>query len=353
MDIQNRVGDGLMIVKIPTISIETERLGLLSGITITSLAFSGSIFTKGDASIVFYEVPRNGAFYNVWDMGGKWVIYFDGNPVWTGYAMDVRSERLGKLMKRSVSLVDQTEAWNVLVKDKMYPASPNPSYTVGDLISDLANDGALASGVPLENLPDNSTLLSDILDGGVYTIRSSTYLAELQKVLTWVGYKLYADPYNGSINIIDPNNTPATGSLPISFNSENLLSAGFDMQYSNIATTVVVGDKVSGKAVAYGYLADTSDTTNFDIRKLEKVAFATTFGVKEDKLKDIAKNIFDLSRRGSQTLSLSVAGYYTTSLLWNSLSWIDANGNAGNYKISRYAVNVTPQEITTSLEAIL
>lgn len=342
-----------MIVKIPTIDIEAEGLGTLSDIALTSVSLSGSIFEQGTANITFYEKSHNGSFYNVWDMGGKWTVSFDGHPIWIGYAMDVQSERLGKIMKRQVSLVDQTEAWNVLVKDKMYPSSPNSSYTVGDLISDLANDGASASGVPLGTIPTNSTPLSDILDSGVYIIRSSTYLAEIQKVLTWVGYKLYADPYAGNIDIVDPNNSPATGSLNLSFNSEELLSAAFNIQYRDIATTVVVGDDVSGKAEAYGHLASTADNTNFNIRKLEKVAFVTTYGVKDGKLSDIAKNVFDLSRRGGQRLSLKIAGYYNQSLLWSGLSWIDANGNEGSYKISGYTINVSPTEVTTDLEAIL
>ncbi len=352
MDFQTGAGDG-MIVRLPAVSISTEGLGSLDNVTITNIVLSGSIFSQGTGSITFFEKAKDGKFYNVSDMGGKWTISFDGQNIWTGYVMEVNSNRLGKIMKRSISLVDQTEAWDVLVKDKIYPASADSGYTVGDLISDLSIDAANASGVPIDVIPDNSTTLDSVLSAGRYTIRSSTYLAEIQKVLTWVGYKLYADPFSGKISIIDPNNTPTTGALNVSFNSDNLLSASFDIKYGDIATTVVVGDDVSGKAVAYGHLASTSDNTNFNLRKIEKVAFVTTYGVKDSQLSSIAESVYNLSRRGGQLLKVTVAGYYPQSLLWNSVDWADANNNSGSYKVSGYSIEVSPSSISTTIEAVL
>ena len=345
-----------MIIKIPYISISGDSISFDNNSAVfTNLSLKGSIFSQGSASITFFEKPNrsDGSFSNINDFGGKWIIQLDGNSVWQGYVMDVKSIRGQKFMKREVSLVDQTEAWNVLVKDKLYPLTTNSSYTVGNLISDLANDAASASGVGTDTVADSSTTLSSILENETYVIRSSTYLAEINKVLQWIGYKVYADPYTGKISIIDPNNTGTMDSLSIAFNSDELLNASFDINYRDIATTVVVGDDISGKAVAYGHLADTSDNTNFNLRKLEKVAFVTTYGVKDTSLSDIAKSVFDLSRQGNQKLVVEFAGYRKQSLLWNALSWVDANGNSGSYKVSDYEISISPQEIKTTVEAVL
>ena len=343
-----------MIVKIPQVSVNGDGVSFDNNSAVfTNLSLKGSIFNQGSASITFFEKESNGGFSNINNFGGKWTVQLDGNSVWQGYVMDVKSTRGQKFMKREVSLVDQTEAWNVLVKDKLYPSTANSSYTVGNLISDLANDAALASGVVTGMVADNSTLLSDVLENGTYVIRSSTYLAEINKVLQWIGYKVYADPYSGKISIIDPNNTGTMGSLDIAFNSDELLNASFDIRYRDIATTVVVGDDVSGKATAYGHLADTPDDKNYDLRKLEKVAFVTTYGVKDTSLPNIAKSVFDLSRKGNQKLVVEFAGYRKQSLLWNALSWVDANGNTGSYKVSDYEISISPQEIKTTVEAVL
>ena len=342
-----------MIIKLPQITVDTPAGTLGDNITIAGMSLSGSVFNQGKASITFYEKPNNGSYMNVWDMPGEWTIYLDGVKVWTGYTENLNSTRYVNLMRREVTLVDKTEAWDILLKDKVYPVPASDTYTVGNLISDLANEAAMLSGVGINSLPDNSTLLKDILKDKQYVVRSSTYLAELNKVMNWVGFKIFADPAQDVLNIIDPNNTPTFGSVDIQFNSDELMEAGFDFSVENIATTVVVGDEVSGKAVAYGSQASTPDNTNLDIRKREKTAFVTTYGIDDEtKLSDVAKEVYDLSRRGSQSLKVKIGGY-RQNLLWYGLNWTDANGNAGAYKIASYTINVSPQEISTTLEAIL
>lgn len=344
-----------MIIKVPDVTIQTENGALGDNVALTSVSFGGSIFDKGNASVSYTEKPdKNGKYASIFDLAGKWEISLDGSAMWTGYVTNITSKRLKNFVQRVVLLTDQTEAWDVLLKEKVFPDPADSNYTVGNLISDLANGAASASGVPIGVLPDNSRLLCDLLgDPCQYVVRSSTYLAEINKVLSWIGYRLYADPFTGKISVIDPNNSPTQGSLDISFRSDELLSASFEINYENIATTVVAGDDVSGEAVAYGHLADTTDDKNFDLRKLAKVAFVTTYNVKKGALSDVAKSVFDLSRQGSQRLSIEFAGYKKQSLLWNALSWTDANGNLGDYKISDYTVSVSPRGVTTKVEAVL
>ena len=342
-----------MVVKLPHITISTPA-GVLENIAVVSMSLSGSIFEQGKGSIVYYEKPKNGAYMNVWDLPGEWTIFFDGVKVWTGYTENLNTTRYVKLLKREISLVDKTEAWAILLKDKMYPADPNNSgYTVGNLISDLSNEAAQLSGVAIGSIPDNNTPLSEILKDGQYVVRSSTYLAELNKVMSWVGYKIYADPSQDVLNIIDPNNTPVFGTLDLNFKSPEVLEAGFNFNVENIATTVVVGDEVLGKAIAYGSQASSPDNTNLNIRKREKTAFVTTYGVKDlYKLRDIAEKVYSLSRRGSQSLKIRFAGY-RRNMLWYGLNWTDSNGNVGQYKVGSYTINVSPQEFSTTLEAVL
>ena len=346
-----------MNVDIPAVRISTEGLGTLYNFYPTRMSLSGSIFQKGSASISGIEkAGSDGTFYDVRDLGGLWQIYFDNGTsedlIWQGYMMDVDSTRKYEVYERSFSLVDMTEAWDILLTDSIFPSTANSSYTIGDLIKDLADGAVAGSGINYNFLVSDSTLLSDVLNNDFYTVRDSSYLAELNKVLLWMGYKLYADPLKGKISIISPVNTATFGTTGLSFSDPSTISASFKVDYSNMATTVVVGDDVSGKAVSYGHLGGTPDSTNYDLRKIEKPAFVTTYNVKDAKLSDIAKQVFDLSRQGAQKLKVVKAGYYTNSILWNEFDWTDANGGLGTYKITDYIVEIS-NTIQTTVEAIL
>ena len=345
-----------MIVQVPTVTITTPAGTLDSKrVVFTSVQLRSSVFNKGGATIELYEKPINGEYLSIFDLAGQWTINLSGSEVWTGicYVESIHSDRLVNWMHRSITLTDQTEAWNVLLKDKVFPTQESSTYTVGNLIADLVNGAVAASGVTTDIVVDNSTTLISLLNQKQYSVRSSTYLAELNKVLSWMGYKVYADPYKGKISVIDPNTTPTQGTTNISFRSPELISPSFDIAYGDIATTVVTGDDISGNAVAYGHLGNPANDTNYNLRKLAKVAFITTYGVKDEKLASVATSVYNLSRQGSQKLVIKFAGYLGQSLLWTALEWVDANGGKGNYKVSDYTIDISPQGVFTTLQAIL
>jgi len=348
-----------MIVEVPSVKIETPSGEITNQFNPTSISFSGSIFSQGQAIITGVEkgfgTLHGTSFYNVWDFSGLWKIYFVTNTstslVWQGYCMPSHSDRKSEVMKREFQLKDVTEAWNVLLTNKVY--GDGAGYTVGNLISDLAAGAAAGSGVASDYVADNSTLLTDLFDSGYYVVTNSTYLAELNKVLQWSGMKLFADPIKNKISIISPTDTSPFGALPISSSGQDIISASFDLDPTNIPTVVVVGDEVLGKAVSYGHLGDTPDDTNYNIRKFEKPAFVTTYGVKDEAtLSSLAQKIYNLGRQGSQKLTIIKAGYFTSSPLWKTINWTDANGSGGSYKVVSFRTDITPRYVHTTLEAI-
>jgi hypothetical protein len=340
----------------------------------TRMTWSGSVFSTGAASIEGIEIPvmvgspAKATYMDGLKFGGKWEIAVSDRELGTPlghyyYVLDPL--RSSHLQERTFNLVDVTSQWDVLLTQKTYPGE----IVVGDLIEDLANDAADASEVHIDKLLTCFTTMVAMQGGeGIpdaeaqtYAISNSTYLAELNRVLGWFGYVLFANPYSevgeSKISLIAPLVEPAAGAITIHSGDFDLLSADFTLDYGGLHSDVVVASNetgkgaIAGKTITVETAMNYPDPTNWNLTKRFNPLFATVYRVADLALKDVAKKILYTDRMGAKALKLSSASFIPDPL-WKSISWEDKNGATGYWRVTGYEYSFAGAECGTALECI-
>jgi len=329
--------------------------GITEKRVLLNLTYGGNMFGRGYAAATFYE-PNATAMAVTPSItlgfdSGLWLIGVNNSIKFKGYMTDVSSQRAQGGSIRTYTFTDVLQGWDVLLTNKIYPPSENATYTVHNLLNDIVYNAIQVSGIQLKgaHVPNNSTLLTSLYEEGYYSITNSTYLAEIQKICQDLGYLVFCDPAFGNVTILDPFNIERS---VLGLNSKDLgiIDASFSTDYLSMASTVLVNDDVSLKGVAHGYLGTGSHYNSgvYNLTRINNLAFATTFGVKEDKLGDIAELIYKIGKNQSRVLSITKAGDEISNLcLGSTINWADSKGGTGNYTVCEYETTISRTEYKT------
>lgn len=332
-------------------------------------AWSGNVFSRGSAGINGIEVAA-GEYMNGLDLGGEWKLYCAGGSFW--YMMDKQSN--SHLQERSYQLVDKTCMWEVLLTQKVFEGMT----TVGDLLQALADGATTVSQIGLNKLINPTDTMDKMGSGDTlaerqsYTVSNSTYLAEVNRILSWYGYIVYADPADqNNLTILAPVGSPATsergavegtpsrGLIEISSEDFNLLGAEFTIDYGGIHSDVVVASNETGKGAAVGASMIGQSLTayreyvasGYNISKRFNPLFATVYRVTNLKLKDVALAMLRTDRRAAQTLVITSTSIFP-SPLWKDIQWVDKNGNGGTWRVTGFNVSLAGAGGQMSLECM-
>jgi hypothetical protein len=261
---------------------------------------------------------------------------------------NIETQRMQGGSIRTYNLTDVLQGWDVLLTNMVYPKTSNPNYTIHDLLNDLSYDASSVSGIAVRNnqVPLNDTLLTDLFDEGKYVITNSTYLAEIQKVAQMMGYAVFCDIGFGDVTIADPFNF---GRGTLGFDLNSVIDASYSVDYLKMASTILVNDDVSLKGIAYGHMGEGAnfDDSVYNASKINNLAFATVFGVKDSQLPVIAKKLFNIGKNQSQVLTIKKAGdEYSSYALGSDILW-----SGSYYTIFEYTTRITPKEYTTIYKA--
>ena len=315
------------------------------------LEYSGNIFGRGSAKFSFYEPNGTSMLVNLAEsqgFTGLWEIKVETNMKFMGFMTNVDTQRMQGGSIRTYTLTDVLQGWDVLLTNMIYPQTANSSYTVHDLLNDLAYNASVVSGIAVRNnqVPANSTLLTDLFEEGKYVITNSTYLAEIQKVAQIMGYVVFCDVGFGDVTIADPFNF---GRGVLNFDTNSVIDASYSVDYLKMASTVLVNDDVSLKGIAYGHMGTGTnlDDSVYNASKINNLAFATVFGVKDSQLSVIAQKLFNIGKNQSRVLTIKKAGdEFSSYALGSDILW------AGSYyTVFEYTTRITPREYTTTYRA--
>jgi hypothetical protein len=287
-----------------------------------------------------------------------WVIKVDGATIFTGFADNPTKDRAMGGNVYTFNLRSVLSAWDVLLTNTTFGVTGSGADVIVNNMTDylnyLINTVKALSDVDFWNgtVPSNAVSFSDLYEDGILSVTGSTYLAEIQRACQALGFIIFADPI-GTIRMID-----ALNPLEQIWNCDNhlydLLSANFSVAIASIPATVLVNDDILNVGVAYGHLGDSVVDTNYGMTKLNNIAFATTVGMKEGALSDIAKSIFDVSRHASQILTFKVAGLLTAAqLLGYQVWWTDSVGGGAHYTIQNYSISIIPTEMNIEIQAYI
>ena len=321
------------------------------------LEYSGNIFGRGSAKFTFFEPAKTSMLINPsvnQGFTGKWIIRVGKNTKFIGLMTNVDTQRMQGGSIRTYTLTDVLQGWDVLLTNMIYPKTVNSGYTVHNLLNDLAYDVSSVSGIAVRggHVPqvyDNQKrplLLTNLFEEGKYVITNSTYLAEIQKIAQMAGFVVFCDVGFGDVTIADPFNF-GRGTLDFDLNS--VIDASYSVDYLKMASTVLVNDDVSLKGIAYGHMGTDSnhDDSVYNASKINNLAFATVFGVKDTQLSVIAQKLFNIGKNQSRVLTIKKAGdEFSSYALGTDILW------AGSYyTVFEYTTRITPREYTTTYRA--
>ena len=348
----------MKVIEIPKLySITVNNYELLDpyvGRTLLSLDWGAGLFEPATAHIQIYEkIPP---VDKIPGYGGLWEIWVNGKMVFTGFADAPTKDRAMGGQVYTFNLRSILTAWDVLLTNTTFGVTGSGAdhivNNMTDYLSYLISTVSGLSGIPFHGtIPYNSMSFSDLYENGILSVTNSTYLSEIQKACEVLGFILFAEA-NGRIRIINALSPPQNVIFTSYGHYDELLSGGFSTAISQIPATVLVNDDISQKGVAYGHLGTSGiNETNYNMTKLNNIAFATTVGMKETALPTIAQQIFDISRKASQVLTFRTATLLTADdILGYQASWSDSIGNTGIYTIQKYTTSITPQEFYTEIE---
>jgi hypothetical protein len=328
---------------------------------VTNLSYGGSFFGGGSASVTVWEPSGVSIFPRG---GGVWRIRIDDVDCFYGFYDKSHAERIAGGYLLTFQLVDLLTAWDLTLNNILPTGhtteNPSTTFTLSDALSWMINgDGtaeypgvtdATMGNIPfIGTMPTTSVLVRDQYEDKVLVISKSTYLAEIQKLAQLMGVTVYQNPSQKAITCADAL-TPGLGSF--SYEEDRLKEASFDVDNSTIPATVLIVDDATSKAAAYGKSGATSDLLNFQMTGRNNLAYCSVIGVDDDKLVDMAKDVYDVARHASQVLTFIYAGLEPDKkMLGKSFVWQDNEGRSGTYCCSSFTVNLTPSSVYTTIGA--
>lgn len=332
-------------IRLPDVSIAAPFYGTLPSVNYKPMhiQLKTSVFDGGGATLEGFEPSP---VMDVRNLAGEWLITIDDMTY--HYELDDRTvERLKDGVTSNLPLSDRLSAWKLPLIQKSWTVS-----TVGDLLQTLATAVSALSGISCDILVSNTTPMTDICDGGIYLAGNSTYLAEIQQILQWLGYAIYAVPETGRFAIVAPCYTAPIGMISLTEIDPLIMGASYGIHYNQIHSDVVVANSNTGMGKIAGMSGTTPDLTNYNLSKKVNPFLAEVWQLKDTKLQDMADELYKLDRQAAQGLTVQRAGLLMNTL-WKQFDWHDVNGQLGHYKVSSSVIDIMPTSVTTTLEAMI
>jgi hypothetical protein len=332
-------------ITIPVLSINAPFYGVLTATQYKPMhiQLKSNIFDGGGATLDAFEPSP---VMNIAKLAGEWLITVDG--VVYHYELDDRTvQRFKTGYTSSLPLSDRLGAWKLPLIQKSWVED-----TVGDLLQALITAVFGLSGIDCDILVTNTTPMVDVCEGGIYLAANSTYLAEIQQILQWLGYAIYAIPETGKFAVIAPCYTTPIGPISLTEADPLIMAASYAMHYNQIHSDVVVANTNTGGGAIKGQSAAVPDLTNYNLSKKVNPFLAEVWLLKDTKLQAMADELYKLDRQAAQGLTVQRAGLLTNAL-WKSFSWHDIDGNPATYKVVSSTIDIAPTLVTTTLEAMV
>jgi hypothetical protein len=338
-------------VRIPDIAITAPHYGTLTSANYKPLhiQLKTGVFDEGGATL---EGLEPFPVMDVRNLAGEWLITVDDTTY--HYDLDDRIvERLKLGYNGTLPLSDRLSNWKLpLIQKSSTDFGLTPSSTVGDLLQALVTAVSALSGVSCDILVTNTTPLSDVCDGGIYLAANSTYLAEIQQILQWLGYAIYAVPETGRFAIVAPCYTAPIGTIALSEVEPLLMGASYGIHYKQIHSDVLVANSNTGTGKIAGMSGVAPDLTNYTLSKKVNPFLAEVWQLKDIGLQAMADELYKLDRQAAQGLTIKRLGFLPDTL-WRSFGWTDINGQPGTYKVVSSVIDIMGTEVTTTLEAMI
>lgn len=330
-----------------------------------SIGYWGELFSTTGAEIRMFEPTLNPPLTPLTKFGGLWEIDINQITRFQGFLENLTKERARGGNILTFQLRSVLCAWDIELTNQTFGITGSGAdhivNTMSEYLSYLINTVVpmtVNSGCPLGiqfngTIPSNSITFDTLYEDGILSVTGSTYLAEIQRACQALGFILFANPFSGDVQMINALNPPGNY---FSILDEDKMKANFAVDETSIPATVLVNDDILNKGVAYGHLPSTGgvDDTNFAMTGINNLAFATTVGMKENSLSGIAKNIFDISRKSSQILTVKKAGletYADRRGLGEILTWSDSSQRVGDYVVSSFRATIQPSEMSLEIKA--
>lgn len=338
-------------IRLPDVSIAAPFYGTLPTVNYKPMhiQLKTSVFDGGGATLEGFEPSP---VMDVRNLAGEWQITIDDTTY--HYELDDRMvERLKDGVTSNLPFSDRLSAWKLpLIQKSSTDFGLTAASTVGDLLQALVTAVSALSGISCDILVTNTTPMTDICDGGIYLAANSTYLAEIQQILQWLGYAIYAVPETGRFAIVAPCYTAPIGTISLSETDPLIMGASYGIHYDQIHSDVVVSNSNTGTGKIAGMSGITPDLTNYNLSKKVNPFLAEVWQLKDTKLQDMADELYKLDRQAAQGLTVQRAGLLMNTL-WKQFDWHDVNGQLGHYKVSSSVIDITPTAVTTTLEAMI
>jgi hypothetical protein len=317
---------------------------------VMEMDYGSDLWNGGSCSIRLWSPPGSLPI-NAGNLGGvPWKVSVDGWQRFTGFLQGVSVERTMGGYMRTFTLRDCLQAWDVLLTTKTYPDPPTVSatYKVTDALADMISTVATKSGIPAYGAtPQNAALVTDMYEDGIMEINNSTYLAEIQRICQNLGFRAFCDCAFEDVRLLDVAARPNGSFVP---DETKIISAAYSMDATSIPATVFASDDSLGKGIAYGKWGTPPNWHggNFAATGIDNLTWASTVGIAEDHLADIAKKTYDLARGGSKNLTLVVADHEPTRrMIGLGVVW----GVGDAYFLYSHHTHISASEYKTTYQA--
>ena len=324
-----------------------------------SVDYWGELFGSTGAEIRIFEPMLTPPLTPITNLGGIWKIYIDQIVRFQGYLENSYKERVKGGNILTFSLRSVLCAWDLLLTNTTFGVS-GADHTVNNMteyLQYLINQVVSLSGIQFNGtIPSNDVAFSDLYENGILSVVNSSYLTEIQKACQSLGFQIFTNPFSGDVQIINPLEVPGNYFQLL---DNEIVKAGFTVDFPSIPATVLVNDDISNIGKSYGHIPSNGispDETNYNMTGINNLAFATVSGMKETALGGIAHKIYDISRKASQVLTVKKANLeavYDRRALAEILTWTDSSQRIGEYIIDYFRASIQPNEISTEIRAFV
>jgi hypothetical protein len=249
---------------------------------------------------------------------------------------------------RNFRLRDCLSAWDVLLTNKTYPDPPAVNtLPVTDALGYLIGQAASISGIPsYGSVLGNPMTIAAMYEDGVIEWNNTSYLAEIERICQNLGYRMFCDCAFADVRMMDMTAGALGSFVP---DPDSTIAASYSLDATSIPATVLASDDSLGKGIAYGKHGTPPNNNggNFALTGIDNLVWASTVGIAEDHLAEIAHKTYDVARGGSKVMTVVVAGPEATRrIIGVGLDW-----TGGPYCIYAVHTSITASEYKTTYQA--
>ena len=338
-----------------------------------SIQFSGNLFSGTcSAQIVFFEpqataIPPDG-------LPGIFILYVSPTNTgditcFKGFIDTTSAKRIkGGGYVTTFTMVGVIASWDVPCDNFILPygasaTHPSSTYTMSDALRDLIGTPDSTMGAEsvsdilaanddggVLTLPSTNVLVADMYEKKCIEIQNSTYLAEIQRLASYLGLAVFQHPALDVVSfesILFPKRS-------FDYVQERCAEADFGVNYGTMPATILVVDDSSNKAWSFGRAGRTKNDLAYKYTGRNNLGYGSTLGLNPTGLEIISQELLDIGVYGSMTLKFKYAGLPPyQNMLGAKFNWKDENSNAATYVVSQFQTTYNKTSCWTEISAYL